>query len=741
MPTLNDDVYITLPGEYGVTVSSATAMAQSLTLGRDCQSMDCHSLSKPSLTLRNHLTVNGNFIARSQSYVRYEYSTSLNMQITVNEDLQNLALMSVNARVTFTGTGNIINSGVFKVERQSSSWTNVFNVNFTNHGILDFESPSSDTTFNAVLHNEMSGIVVINGQNVRDGTINNTGVIVMRNTGTRTISSRLLNYGQIQIQMGTLAVTGALENSGSIEITGILRCSALTVLNERGSVINGDVIQLIQGTHDLQGGTFGVRLITMQSSAVVTVTAYVELQRLEVLGGTVRIMADTFAVAVLFFQQGTITGNGNTLESNHVIIPSDQRGKSIYNTTLAISERFTVQASSQTLYVYMYTDSMVNMLEGSTFWVGSEERLFLDQRDSSGCVITVHGRMKVSGYLQTDMAFILNNGDLSVVGTGQLILSGPASFSTSRVFVSRHATLWLNGGSSTPNVNFSTGTHIHNDGHIRTSSSVSVSSDSTVSPTFGQISCDVNGRFEISSSSSGLSFIRQMTTRDSCEFVVTDEDENDNPLHVETVILYNGGSLRLNTDVAVEHLTFTTACCNSRYFYLNENHTYSVVKELKIAGSWGQSFVGVGSTQSTINVIGRFTSDDNPTLYVQSAVMRLHSSSYFIQGTDLYLQSNGILEVMSTSRLLIIDSYIYVTTAGTLQNHGFVTVAGTQSHVYTNLINDGTILLSRGELHVRGSSSNLGVINVAENAALQFHGGQHVFHPGSSLACHQGNNI
>ncbi len=739
MPTIKDDVYITLPGQYGVTVSSQAAMAQSLTLGRDCQSMDCPSLSKPRLTLRNSLTVNGTFVAWPESYVNYEY-TSLNIHITVNDDLQNLALMSMNARVTFAGTGIIINSGVFKVERQSSSWRNIFNINFTNHGILDFEPSSSDTSFNAVLHNEMSGIVVINGQNVRDGTINNTGVIVMKNTGTRAISmisSRLLNYGQIQIQMGTLAVTGSLENSGSIEINGILRCSALTMMNESNSAINGGLVQLTRGTHDLQGGTFRDGLITIESSAVVTVSGYIELSRLQLLEGTIHITTETLAAVVLYFRRGTIFGYGNTLESSEVIIPDYTGNRYFYNTTLIVSKRFTVQASSQTLYVYMHTDTTMNMLEGSLFKIGSDQKLSLDQRDSSRCLINVQGNMTISGELETDVVFILTNGDLGVLGTGQLRLIGPGSFLTSNVFVSRYATLWLNGRNSRPIVSFSVGTHIHNNGHIRASTPVVISPDSTVFPTFGQISCDVDGRFEISARSSGLKSIRWLTISDSCEVVITDAVGDNNTLTVNSISQYRA-SLRLNTNVVVGDLYVW----GSSNFYLNENYTYSIMGDLKIDGpSERLSFVGVGSSQGVINVIGQLIVG-RAVLYVQSATMRLHSRSYFIQANNVILQDNGFLEVMPTSRLLVIDSDIRVAGQGTLLNHGILAVAGSQSHIYSSLVNNGTILLSRDvQLNLRASSSHWGSVRVEEYAAVVIYTGQHVFHPGSFLDCHQGNII
>ncbi len=732
VPTLTDEVHITLPGEYEVRVTSQTAMAKTVTLGWDCLSMDCHSRSRPSLIIRNHLTVNENFVALPKSYVRFEYTVPGNMQIVVNGALRNFAFMSVSSRVTFTGDGSITNNGVFKVERQTTSHANVFNVNFTNHGVLDFESTSSFVTINAVLQNQNSGVVVTNGQTMGDGTINNTGVIIMKNPGTRTISPRLLNFGHFLVQGGTVATTGVLENSGTIDIKGRLRCSALTVLNEPSSFINGDVLQLLSGTHVLQGGTFGVDLITVEPSSTLTVNGYVELQTLELFGGVVDITTDVFAVTILSLKYGTIRGNGKRIIANQIIF-TPYSYKYIYNTTISVSELLTSQASAQTLHVYIYTDTVINMLEDSTVWIGSDQTLFLDQRDGSRCVLNVHSRMQISGVFQTDMVFTLDSAELRVVGTGRLDFSGPASFWASNIFISRHGTLWLDDGISTPTVSFSTGTHIHNDGHIRASTPVFVSLDSTVSLSFGQITCDVSGRFEITSSTSGLESIRQLIMRDSAEVLIRDEDGKNSPLYVESVTLY-GGSLKLNTDVIVERLVYS----GYANFYLNENYTYSIMKELRLSGSGDLLFECVGSGQAVLDVLGQFKIDDKPRLYIRAVVFRLHSFGYISQATNVYLQTNGVLEIMSRSNLLIIDSYIRVTTAGTLQNHGSMTFAGSDSHIYANFINDGTILVSRGELHIRSHSSNLGEVKVQKNAAMSFYSGQHVFIRGS-LTCHQGN--
>jgi urease beta subunit len=652
VPGSSDDAVITASGTYIVTLDASATVA-SLTLGGT-------SGTQSFLANANTLTLNGASTVGSNGAFNLGGGTlSGTGSFTVNGPFSwSNGTVANTGGVTLNGTSSL--SGV-------GSGTMSLNGLLINGGSLTWSGSGNNLYFyGGTLTNLAAGTLTItadvsalNGGG--GGTLGNAGTLKKTTTtGTTTIGSyvEFINSGDVQVQSGTLDVTGGGSATGMFEVSAnaTLQFDNVYTLNSASSVTGAGTVLMSAGTVTLTG------TVSLSGTNIIS-------------GGTLAVNTPaSMAVTNLILSSGTLSGNG----------PLAVNGPfSWSNGTVANTGGVTLNGTSSLSGVGSGTMSLNGLLinGGSLTWSGSGNNLYF-----YGGTLTnlAAGTLTITADVSA-----LNGGGGGTLGnagtlkktttTGTTTIGSYVEFINSGDVQVQSGTLDVTGGgSATGMFEVSANATLQFDNVYTLNSASSVTGAGTVLMSAGTVT--LTGTVSLSGTN-----------------------------------IISGGTLAVNTpaSMAVTNLILSSGTLSGNGpLAVNGPFSWS---NGTVANTGGVTLNGT----SSLSGVGSGTMSLNGLLINGGSLTWSGSGNnlYFYGGTLTNLAA-GTLTITADVSALNGGGGGTLGNAGTLKK---TTTTGTTTiGSYVEFINSGDVQVQSGTLDVTGGGSATGMFEVSANATLQF---------------------
>ncbi|NCR71712.1 MAG: hypothetical protein GPI93_11170 [Microcystis aeruginosa LG13-12] len=397
LPVAGDDVIISFPSN-NITTTYRTGNNSLNSVLSD----EAFVINGGILTV-NNLTVNDTFSLSSGT---------LNLNGTTPSVVNNGS-----GKTTLKGTTNISGTNAKSVDTRTIE--NQGTVTWTNGEIYLYNGANWNNTATGVFDIQGNNGFSWYQINSNQPKLNNAGTLKKTaGTGTTTISTQLNNTGTVQVQTGTLNLTGGGSSSGVFQVN------------------SGANLAFGGGTYNITGGSVTTGNLNITSGTITITGATVsDLNSLAVSGGSLTVNENINKSNNVTLSSGTFGSGKTTLKGTTNI--SGTNAKSV--DTRTIENQGTVTWTNGDIYLYNganWNNTATGVFDiqgnnGFIYWSGNQPKL-----NNAGTL------KKTAGTGTTTISTQLNNTGTVQVQTGTLNLTGGGS-SSGNWNLSNGATLQL----------------------------------------------------------------------------------------------------------------------------------------------------------------------------------------------------------------------------------------------------------------------------------------------------------
>ena len=536
---------------------------------------------------------------------------------------------------------------------------------------------------------------VASGDTGAAAAVNNQGTWTKSGTATTsTISTAFNNSGTVNVQSGTLSLTGGGTESGTVNVSsgatlgfdggtfslnsiaaagsaGHIRVSGLsTVVNESGTLTNGGDLQITGGTLN-DGGAINTATLT-QSGGVLSGAGTVTVSGLTTLSGGSETGSGTTNA-----QGGASITGGFALDGGRVL----QLGGS----STATGTNITINLNGTSSDSPDPNAGTLTVVSGASF----------NDQVTGGTGLTIQSLNVASG--DTGAAAAVNNqGTWTKSGTATTSTISTAFNNSGTVNVQSGTLSLTGGGTESGTVNVSSGATLGFDGGTFSLNSIAAAGSA--------------GHIRVS----GLSTVvnESGTLTNGGDLQITGGTLNDGGAINTATLTQSGGVLSGAGTVTVSGLTTLSGGSETGSGTTNAQGGASITGGFALDGGrvlqLGGSSTATG-TNITINLNGTSSDSPDPNAGTLTVVSGASFNDQVTGGTGLTIQSLNVASGDTGA-------------AAAVNNQGTWTKSGTAttSTISTAFNNSGTVNVQSGTLNLSGSGTETGAFNVSAGTAVQF---------------------
>ena len=670
LPTTADDVTINVAANPTITVDSGTQSVRSLT-SAEALRIDGGTLAPATASTLNaaltlaggelagggNLTVNGAFVW-SGGNMTGTGTTRVNGTSTLDVPASNYLYVRDSRRLVLNGASTLGGAGFVQ-----------------GYGLAMYDASTIEVATGRTL-TLTDGARLLNFGGTP--TLVNNGTVGKAGAGEATVGVLLDNNGAVNVNAGTLALTGGGDSAG-----------AITAAAGAGLDVQGD-LSLSSGWSFAGAGTFRV------NNGTLDVRANGSAPNLTLAGGTLTGNAALTINGPFNWSGGGMAGGGTTRVNG----PSTLDVPSGTYLTLRDSRRLVLNGTgtlrgdgfAQGYGVAMYDAGALEVAAGRTLTLRDGAKLY----DFGGAPTLVNnGTLRKAGGEEAVVGVLFDNNGTLNVDAGTLALSGGGD-SGAAINVAAGAALALNSS-------FTVGGPLAGAGTVR----------------FGGGTVEVNATYNVTGSTEFLGGI-------------VDFNPSATLTSLGSALSISGGEANFSSgeDLAVASFALTGG-------RLAGDADVTVSGPLDWSGG---AMAGGGTTRvngpSTLDVpSGTYLTLQEARRLVLNGASTLGGAG-FAQGYGLAMYDASVLEVASGRTLTLRDGAKLYNFGGgpTLVNNGTIDKIGPEeAAVGLRLDNNGTINVAAGTLGLTGGGDSATTINVAANSTLRL-GGDFTFGGGGGLA-------
>ncbi|WP_222595614.1 beta strand repeat-containing protein, partial [Microcystis aeruginosa] len=445
LPVAGDDVIISFPSNNITTTYRTGNNSLNSVLSDEAFVINGGILTVNNLTVNDTLTLSNGTLALNgttgstvDNLTQSGGTLSGTGEVIVNNNYNwTSGTQSGSGKTTLKGTTNISTTNTKSVDTRTIE--NQGTVTWTNGDIYLYNG--------ATWNNTATGVFDIQGNNgfyqwySNQAKLNNAGTLKKTaGTGTTTISTQLNNTGTVQVQTGTLNLTGGGSSSGVLQVN------------------SGANLNFGGGNHTLSDGQLTGSGIISVNGANLTVSGAIvsDVNNLTLSNGTLALNGTTGSTVDNLTQSGgTLSGTGEVIVNNNYNWTSGTQsgtGKTTLKGTTNISTTNTKSVDTRTIEnqgtvtwtngdIYLYNGATWNNTATGVFDIQGNNGFY--QWYSNQAKLNNAGTLKkTAGTGTTTISTQLNNTGTVQVQTGTLNLTGGGS-SSGNWNLSNGATLQL----------------------------------------------------------------------------------------------------------------------------------------------------------------------------------------------------------------------------------------------------------------------------------------------------------
>lgn len=543
---------------------------------------------------------------------------------------------------TWTGTGG---------------WTIGGKAQLKNYGVFEIQNNSTIST-------------AVSGSST-DGFILNYGLLTkVASTGITEFGPALANYGQLEVQTGTLRLDAGATNTGAFHVqsNATLRVASGNHVLSAESSIEGE------GLLSVAGGVF-------QIDGAYQIATFID-------NGTLRINSQqAWITNSMIFDGGVIEGDGILhLNGTFDWKAGSMRGAGTTVIGPSAVARLINTGSNKFLNRVMENQGLMEMQDGVTLHLNNGTLL-----NGAGATIQVPNSATFSWNGSSNV--IRNNGTIRKGGAGILTFGGSVPFQNTGLLDVLSGNCVISGNGT-------------NSGIMQISAGASLEFTGNYSYTAESV-IGGGGNFTFSGGTHDMlgSFLPEASVLFNNGTITLR-----NNLGIKPSIQIGSGTVRFNAPQTLSTLA------------MSNSGTLEGTSEVAVTDTltWGRGFMS-GTGRTTIRPGGRLlvTNGSGPK-YLQR-VLENFGAITVTESTTIYCQ-NGVLQIRLGATMDILDGLILLVNSGNstyLENAGTITLSGTNLFTLSGAVvlnNTGVIEAQSGTLTLSGGGTNAGSIFIRSNA-------------------------